>query len=124
MLDTGAPDDGVDELFVYGIDNLAAGFNGYVPGTTTRNRTDDIFLLRAVKCIDTESPFTATAVGAGVPTACTSPSETADSPAFVALLAGNGDPTAASACTATASRATSRSPACSASTTTPRSTAA
>ena len=37
MLDTGAPDDGVDELAIYGFDNLDRGFNGYVPGTPTRN---------------------------------------------------------------------------------------
>ena len=55
VLDTGAANDGVDELAIYGVDNLDPAFNGYVPGTTTRNPTDDIFLLRASKCIDNES---------------------------------------------------------------------
>ena len=32
VLDTGAPNDGQDELAIYGIDNLAPGFNGYVAG--------------------------------------------------------------------------------------------
>src|SRR5213078_4546979 len=77
------------ELAIYGYDNLSPGFNGYVTGTTTNNPTDDIFLLRALMCIDEESPFGVTSV----PTSCTSTSETARHPAFVALLAGSSDPT-------------------------------
>ena len=41
------------------------------------------------KCIDNESPF---ALNAGVPSTCATPTEKADHPAFVALLAGNDDP--------------------------------
>ena len=87
VLDTGAPDDGVDELAIYGFDNGAPQFNGYVPGTTTRNKTDDIFLLRATKCIDTAGPYGTT--DSPAPTTCTSPTEVADRPAFVALLHGD-----------------------------------
>ena len=61
VLDTGAPDDGVDTLSIYGADST---LNGYVsPGTPYAY--DDIFLLRRVTAI------------AG---------ETATRPAFVALL--------------------------------------
>ena len=91
VLDTGAANDGVDELTIYGYDNNDPGFNGYVTGTLTKNKTDDIFLLRATKCIDTESPFGVTDADVSVPTNCTSPTETADHPAFVALLHGNND---------------------------------
>ena len=86
VLDTGAPNAGVDELAIYGYDNTAAAYNGYLPGTTTNAATDDIFLLRALKCIDNESPF---ALGGGVPSGCLTPTEAADRPAFVALLAGS-----------------------------------
>jgi Ca2+-binding RTX toxin-like protein len=61
VLDTGAPDDGVDELYVYGIDSATEGYSA--PGTSYP--VDDLFLLRRVTAI------------AG---------ETADRPAFVALL--------------------------------------
>ncbi|MEO6494544.1 MAG: hypothetical protein ABIP99_17070 [Ilumatobacteraceae bacterium] len=87
VLDTGAPDAGVDELAIYGYDNTAAAYNGYISGTTTNAATDDIFLLRALKCIDNESPF---ALDGGVPSGCLTPTETSDRPAFVALLAGSG----------------------------------
>src|SRR6185503_11724986 len=86
VLDTGAQNDGQDELAIYGYDNLSPTYNGYIPGTLTRNRTDDIFLLRAVKCIDNVSTYTLTAT---VPSACVSPSEVADRPAFVAVLDGD-----------------------------------
>ncbi|HEX5591393.1 MAG TPA: Calx-beta domain-containing protein [Candidatus Limnocylindrales bacterium] len=92
VLDTGAPDNGADELGIYGVDNTAAAYNGYAPGSTTRNATDDLFLLRAVKCLDNEGPYGVTPVGSGIPTTCTSASEVADRPAFVALLTGNTDP--------------------------------
>ena len=122
MLDTGAENDGVDELDIFGLDNLDPNFNGYLPDTVKRNKTDDIFLLRALKCIDTEAPFAHRHGHADDVLA--RPTELADRPAFVGLLAGNASTrTAASAATATARRATSRSPASSASTTTPRSTA-
>jgi Calx-beta domain/RTX calcium-binding nonapeptide repeat (4 copies) len=92
VLDTGAENNGQDELAIFGADDDAAvypQFNGYVADTTTRNGTDDIFLLRAEKCIDTETPY---AVNGAVPSVCTSPIEKADRPAFVALLTGNDDP--------------------------------
>ena len=92
VLDTGAPDNGVDELAIYGFDQIDA-LDGYLPGTLTRKRTDDIFLLRAAKCIDTEAPFGVTDAAAGVPTTCdATPSEQAHHPAFVALLHGNDGP--------------------------------
>src|SRR5262249_37503555 len=62
VLDTGAPNNGADELAIYGINNTDDFFNGYMPGTTTRNATDDIFLLRATKCIDTEAPYGVSAI--------------------------------------------------------------
>ncbi len=83
VLDTGPANQGVDELDVYGYDNAAAQFNGQNGGA------DDIWLLRALTCIDNESPF---ALNAGVPSTCASPTETADHPAFIALLAGNNNP--------------------------------
>ena len=86
VLDTGAPDAGVDELADLRPQQHRGAYNGYLPGTTTNAATDDIFLLRALKCIDNESPFT---LSAGVPSGCLSPTETADHPAFVALLAGS-----------------------------------
>ena len=96
VLDTGAPDDGADELAIHGFDNTDPLFNGYVPGTVTKRPTDDIFLLRASKCIDTERAYgisDVTTTGShGVPTTCDSPSEQAHDPAFVALLHGDGSP--------------------------------
>ncbi|HEY3486388.1 MAG TPA: hypothetical protein VGK49_13445, partial [Ilumatobacteraceae bacterium] len=91
VLDTGREDDGVDELDIYGRDNPDPGVTGYVPGTTTRNPNDDIFLLRAVKCIDTDGSYGLDPddPSDGVPTDCDSPTETADHPAFVALLHGD-----------------------------------
>jgi hypothetical protein len=89
VLDTGASDDGVDELDIFGIDNLSPDFNGYVPGTVERNKTDDIFLLRAVKCLDTVGPYGVSDPDDGVPTTCTGDIESANHPAFVALLHGN-----------------------------------
>ena len=100
ILDTGAPNDGVDELAIYGFDNTTRHFNGYLPGTTTRNPTDDIFLLRAAKCIDTQTPLR---VDRRHPERVRSPTETADHPAFVALLHGDNDATADSVATAAGS---------------------
>ena len=102
ILDTGLANQGVDEAAIYGWDELTADFNGYVPGTLTRNKTDDIFLLRATKCIDTQGDTTQpyysnseldfSLADHGTPTTCDSPNETADHPAFVALLAGDDSP--------------------------------
>ncbi len=39
-------------------------------------------------CIDNEAPFTTS----GVPASCASPTETADQPAYIALLAGSSAP--------------------------------
>ena len=89
VLDSGAPNDGVDELAVHGVDNLDPAFNGYLPGTVTRAATDDIFLLRATKCIDTEAPYD---VSGAVPSICLSASAQSDHPAFVALLHGDTSP--------------------------------
>ncbi|HEX6131969.1 MAG TPA: hypothetical protein VF044_09565, partial [Actinomycetota bacterium] len=86
VLDTGAQNDGVDELAIYGIDNLDPAFNGYQPGTLTKAATDDIFLLRATKCIDTEAPY---GVSDAVPSSCLSASAPSHNPAFVALLHGD-----------------------------------
>src|SRR5688500_14300830 len=84
-LDTGASDDGVDELAIYGFDST---LNGNVPGSSpaVKHPGDDVFLLRAAKCIDTESAY---ALGAAVPSSCTTPTESALRPAFVALLHGD-----------------------------------
>jgi len=89
VLDTGAPNNGVDELAIYGADNNDPFFNGYIAGSTTPNATDDIFLLRATKCIDNQDQYT---VNSSVPSSCLSPTEKADRPAFVAVLGGNNDP--------------------------------
>jgi hypothetical protein len=67
VLDTGASDDGVDTLSVFGFDQTNPNFIGYASGTTTRNPNDDLFLLRAATAIF---------------------GEPADHPAFVALLHG------------------------------------
>ena len=93
VLDTGAENDGVDELDIYGRDNHDPTYNGYEPGTVTRNPNDDLFLLRAVKCIDTDGIYGLDPDDpmAGVPTSCDSPTEAADQPAFVALLHGDAD---------------------------------
>ena len=64
-LDTGAPNDGVDELFVYGRDSA---LNGIDPATGAKYAADDIFLLRAASFL---------------------PDETADRPAYVAVLHGD-----------------------------------
>ena len=65
-------------------------FNGYIAGTTTRKATDDIFLLRADE-VHRRRDAVRRQRRACRPT-CTSPTEKADRPAFVALLAGNNDP--------------------------------
>ena len=66
VLDTGAPDDGADTLSIYGADSPANG---------AEDPADDIFLLRRMKFI---------------------PNETAERPAFVALLHGTLDQVRAS----------------------------
>ncbi len=78
ILDTGAPNRGVDDLAVYGYDAPASANGANKP-------TDDIFLLRALTCIDNEALYGVT----GAPAACASPTETADHPAYIALLAGS-----------------------------------
>jgi len=65
VLDTGAEHDGADELMVFGLDSPD---NGIDEGTGAKFPTDDIFLLRAAAFL---------------------PSETADRPAYVALLHGD-----------------------------------
>ena len=69
VLDTGAPDDGVDVLSIYGVDSPN---NGIDPSTTLPYAADDIFLLRGMTAI------------AGL-----NGNETANRPAFVALLHGS-----------------------------------
>lgn len=91
VLDTGTEDDGVDELNIHGRDNTDPNVNGYVPGTTERNPNDDLFLLRAVKCIDTDGDNSISDPDDGVPTSCDPTFTGADSPAFVALLHGDVD---------------------------------
>ena len=66
ILDTGASHDGVDEGFILG-----------------RETTDDIFLLRASRCIDTDGTY-----GLNPDGTCLSPTESADRPGLVALLHG------------------------------------
>ena len=87
ILDTGAENDGVDEAFVH-------GFDSDVNGDDTPNDpppSDDIFLLRRVTCIDTETqdglgPIVDGSAG------CVSPTEFGvDRPGFVAMLHGNVD---------------------------------
>ena len=87
ILDTGAENDGVDEAFVH-------GFDSDVNGDDTPNNpppSDDIFLLRRVTCIDTETqdglgPIVDGSAG------CVSPTELGvDRPGFVAMLHGNVD---------------------------------
>ena len=65
LLDTGAPNDGVDEAAIYGRDTIYAA---PAPAGSSYE-ADDIFLLRAATSI---------------------PSELADHPGYVALLAGSG----------------------------------
>ena len=93
----------------------------------TTNPTDDIFLLRAAKCIDTEGPYGVTDVdfgvaGHGVPTSCVADRDSRPPglrrPAPRRQLADGG-----SAATAAGSSATSRATSSSGSTTTRRSTA-
>ena len=92
VLDTGAENDGVDELDIYGRDNHDPTYNGYEPGTVTRNPNDDLFLLRAVKCIDTDGVY---GLDAAAPTNCDGVAgidyEAADQPAIVALLHGDAN---------------------------------
>ena len=66
VLDTGAKDDGVDELVMRGFDSPLSGLNGQGEA----HETDDIFLLRSTSTI---------------------PSESSESPSFVALLHGTLD---------------------------------
>ncbi len=74
ILDTGAPNDGVDEAAVYGIDNSEATYNG------ASGLNDDLFLLRASTCIPKAGGYD-----------CTKANETTNGPAFVALLHGSVD---------------------------------
>ena len=76
ILDTGAPNDGVDEAAIYGWDEPTDQFNGYEPGHARQAATDDIFLLRATKCIDTQAPYGARRDD-GRPTTCDTPTESA-----------------------------------------------
>ncbi len=78
LLDTGAPADGADVAAIYGADNPDPAFTGYQDGTTTPAPNDDVFLLRASTCIPAAGGYD-----------CTGTNETADSPAFVALLHGS-----------------------------------
>jgi hypothetical protein len=97
VLDTGHEANGVDELVIHGRDNLDPAYNGYVPGTTTRNPNDDLFLLRAVTCIDTDGDYGLTDVAHPndpdhpnvLHSTCDGAFTDADSPAFVALLHGD-----------------------------------
>ncbi|MFZ0529764.1 MAG: hypothetical protein WAL91_04410, partial [Propionicimonas sp.] len=72
ILDTGAPNDGVDEAAIYGIDNTSTTDNG------AGALNDDVFLLRASTCIPAAGGYS-----------CTGSNETANGPAFVALLHGS-----------------------------------
>ena len=76
VLDTGAEDDGVDELAIYGKDTT---YSTSAPTPGTKYEADDIFLLRA-----------ATVHRRRARPAARAPRETADRPAYVALLAGRG----------------------------------
>jgi hypothetical protein len=67
VLDTGAEDDGVDELTVYGFDSDQSGSDG----DGDKYPIDDIFLLRAAAYL---------------------PNETASRPGYVAMLHGTVDP--------------------------------
>ncbi|MGH3369916.1 MAG: hypothetical protein ACRDPR_07925, partial [Nocardioidaceae bacterium] len=70
VLDTGAPDDGVDTLDVWGFDSPS---NGLMPDGITPFPADDIFLLRSMSFI-------------GSATAPATTNEVADRPGFVAVL--------------------------------------
>ncbi|MFU8842101.1 MAG: hypothetical protein ACNA8R_15550, partial [Nitriliruptoraceae bacterium] len=80
VLDTGASNDGVDVLSIYGYDSA---LNGIDPETSLPYATDDIFLLRAMTAI------------AGL-----NGNEAANRPAFVGLLHGTIDQVQAGAYTA------------------------
>ena len=67
-LDSGAPDDGVDTLSVYGLDNNDPGFKGANGGF------DDVFLMRRMRDLSGET--------------ANRPTLYADNPAFVAVLHG------------------------------------
>ena len=111
VLDTGAPNQGVDELAVYGFDDLD-------PAHNTGLRADDILLLRALTCIDNESPFAVTAVGGAA--VCSAPTRHRRPPGVhrpARRQREHGRRHRHS--TATARRATSRARRCSASPTTP-----
>jgi hypothetical protein len=68
ILDTGQPNDGVDEATIHGFDSNQNGVDG---ASGNKLPTDDIFLLRAVTSL---------------------PGEAADHPGFVAMLHGNLNP--------------------------------
>ena len=92
VLDTGASDNGVDELAIYGIDNTDPFFNGYVTGTTTRN-ADGRHLPAAGHEVHRHRDAVRRQLDRrGVPTHLREPTEKADRPAFVALLGGNIEP--------------------------------
>jgi hypothetical protein len=71
VLDTGAPSDGVDNLSVYGRDNLDPNFNGSNPDGTNKP-VDDVFLLRRTTGIANET--------------ANRPVQYADASGFVAVL--------------------------------------
>jgi len=71
LLDTGTPLDGADEAFVLGADTTDPTYSG------PAGLNDDVFLLRASTCIPAAGGY-----------GCTGATETADGPAFVALLHG------------------------------------
>ena len=112
VLDTGAPNDGVDELAIYGCDNDSTRRSTATCRARLTQRDDRRHLpaARASKCIDTEAPYgTPTRPPACRPT-CTSPTETRRPPGVRrAARTATTRPTAGSAATATASSATSSS---------------
>ncbi|HKJ56179.1 MAG TPA: hypothetical protein VJ978_09355, partial [Nitriliruptoraceae bacterium] len=80
VLDSGDPDDGVDELVIHGIDTADEGKDEF----GNLRPTDDIFLLRKAGWIPGPEQYLGT------------DREAADRPAFVALLHGTLDETRAS----------------------------
>lgn len=72
ILDTGAPLDGADEAFILGADTTDPTYTG------PTGLNDDVFLLRASTCIPAAGGY-----------GCTGATETANGPAFVALLHGS-----------------------------------